>query len=431
MGSAKKNKASTSDMSEDAVKDRRLKKRELDRKAQRMARERTKNRITHLEAVVAHLKQGDTDSRILSLMNHLSQVTSERDKLLSAMESLSFVIRSHIQDATGGADRDVSSSAVEDIPALPAQNHDAAETVSFPDTQAPSIPPADTFMDLLDPQLWLDSELGLPASGTGLGNGDISDDFSGDPYSSQEMVLVPTLLDTLPWDMSPREDVIVPPSTPECSCATSEDTNLWRAANEALTRSCWDTRQEPTMENSNGEDVVIRAITEGWESVESRGIMIESWYGLRKVDDMFWHKCQPTERLAILILISWMIEHSRGHSSKRQASLPRWLRARPSQTLPHSRAIDFFAWPGLRERFVFFQHQYCANLFWYLFLSNFKILWPFDFRDTYMQNSETGQFHLSPHFKQCMGDLSSWTIGQGFFEQFPELYADIQIHAAS
>jgi hypothetical protein len=48
-----------------------------------------------------------------------------------------------------------------------------------------------------------------------------------------------------------------------------------------------------------------------------------------------------------------------------------------------------------------------------------------------MQNSETGEFHLSPHFKQCMSDLGSWTVGQGFFEQFPELYADIQIHAAS
>ncbi|KAI8667150.1 hypothetical protein NCS56_00850300 [Fusarium sp. Ph1] len=431
MGSAKKDKASTSDMSEDAIKDRRIKKRELDRKAQRMARERTKNRITHLEAVVAHLKQGDTDSRILSLMDHLSRVTNERDKLLSAMESLSFVIRSHIQDATGGANRSVSSSAVENIPVLPAQSHDTAEIASFPDTHAPSKPPTDTFVDLLDPQLWLDTELSLPASSTGIGNGDLSDDLLSHPYPSQETAIVPTLLETLPWDMSPREDVIVPPSTTECSCASSQDINLWRAANEALTRPCWDSPPESAMEDANCEDVVIRAITEGWESVESRGAMMESWYRLRKLDDMFWHKCQPTERLAILILISWLIANPRDPSLNRQASLPRWLRARPSQTLPHSPAIDFFAWPGLRERFVFFQHQYCANLFWYLFQSNFKILWPFDFRDTYMQSSETGQFHLSPHFKQCIGDLGSWTMGQGFFEQFPELYADIQIHAAS
>ncbi|KAL2682806.1 hypothetical protein Neosp_007261 [[Neocosmospora] mangrovei] len=282
MGSAKKNKASASDVSEDAVKDRRLKKRELDRKAQRMARERTKNRITHLEAVVAHLKQGDTDSRILSLTNHLSRVTNERDKLLSAMESLSFVIRSHIQDATGGADQVVSSSAVDGIPVLPAQSHYAAETTSFPDTHEPSAPSDDTFTNLLDPQMWLDTELGLPASSTELGNGDFSDEVLNDPYSSQEMSIVPTLLDTLPWDMIPREDVIVPPSTPECSCATSEATNLWRAANEALTQSGWDSLQRPMIEDANGEDVVIRAITEGWESVESRGIMMEYWYGLRK-----------------------------------------------------------------------------------------------------------------------------------------------------
>ncbi|RMJ12258.1 hypothetical protein CDV36_008117 [Fusarium kuroshium] len=396
-----------------------------------MARERTKNRITHLEAVVAHLKKGDTDSRILSLMDHLSRVTEERDKLLSAMESLSFVIRSHIQDATGGTVRGVSSSTVENNPILPAQSHNTAGIASFPDTHAPSIPPTDAFMDLLDPQLLLDTELGLPASGTGLGNGDFSDDFLNDPYSSQEMAIMPTLLGTLPWEISSQEDVIVPPAPSECSCSTSGDTNLWRAANEALTRSCWDTRPEPAMADVNCEDIVIRAITEGWESVESRGAMMESWYRLRKVDDMFWHKCQPIERLAILTLISWIIEQPGGPSPKRQASLPGWLRARPSQTLPHSRAIDFFAWPGLRERFVFFQHQYCANLFWYMLLSNFKFLWPFDFRDTYMQNSETGQFHLSPHFKRSMGDLGSWMMGQGFFEQFPELYADIQIYAAS
>ncbi|RSL60229.1 hypothetical protein CEP54_006871 [Fusarium duplospermum] len=374
MGSAKKDKASTCDMSEDAIKDRRIKKRELDRKAQRMARERTKNRITHLEAVVAHLKQGDTDSRILSLMDHLSRVTDERDKLLSAMEFLSFVIRSHIQDATRGTDRGDSSSTVENNPMLPAQSRDAAEIASFPNIHAPSIPPADTFMDLLGPQLLLDTELGLPASSTGLGNSDSSNDFLSDPYSSQELAIMPTLLGTLPWEMSPREDVIVPPAPPECSCTTSGDDNLWRTANEALKRSCWDTRPEPAVEDTNCEDAVIRAITEGWESVGSRGVMMESWYRLRKVDDMFWHKCQPTERLAILTMISWIIENPRDSNPKRQASLPRWLRARPSQTLPHSLAIDFFAWPGLRERFVFFQHQYCANLFWYMLLSNFKFL---------------------------------------------------------
>ncbi|RSL42600.1 hypothetical protein CEP53_012102 [Fusarium sp. AF-6] len=383
MGSTKKDKASAC---EDAIKDRRIRKRELDRKTQRMARERTKNRITHLEAVV---KQGDTDSRVSSLMDHLSRVTDERGKLLSAMESLSFVIRSHTQDATGETDRSVSSSTVENSPILPAQSHDTAGISSFLDTHAPSIPPTVTFMDLLDPQLLLDTELGLPAFGTGLGSGDSSDDFLSDPYTSQEITIMSTLSGTLTWEMPSQGDVIVPLAPPECSCSTSGNTNLWRAANEALTRSCWDTRLEPEMGDVNFEDTVIRAITEGWESVESRGTMMESWYRLRKVDDI------------------------------------------PSQTLPHSRAIEFFAWPGLRERFVFFQHQYCANLFWYMLLSNFKFLWPFDFRDTYMQNSETGQFYLSPQFKRCMGDLGSWTMGQGFFEQFPDLYADIQIYAAS
>ncbi|KAK7433037.1 hypothetical protein QQZ08_000510 [Neonectria magnoliae] len=92
-------KPSTCDVTEDTIKDRRLKKRELDHKAQHLARERTKSRITHLEAMVTHLKQSDANSRVLSLTNHLSQATSDRDKLLNALESLTclFAITSRMR----------------------------------------------------------------------------------------------------------------------------------------------------------------------------------------------------------------------------------------------------------------------------------------------------------------------------------------------
>lgn len=52
-------------------------------------------------------------------------------------------------------------------------------------------------------------------------------------------------------------------------------------------------------------------------------------------------------------------------------------------------------------------------------------MWPYDFRDTYMHNSETGRYHLSPLFEERIRDISAWTMCPDFFVQFPELYGDI------
>ncbi|KAI3573087.1 hypothetical protein IWW34DRAFT_636189 [Fusarium oxysporum f. sp. albedinis] len=79
---------------------RRLKKREVDRKAQRSARERTKRRIAQLESMVENLRQNDTEAQITSLMDQLGHVTKERDTLLGVLDSLGSTIRCHLVDLT-------------------------------------------------------------------------------------------------------------------------------------------------------------------------------------------------------------------------------------------------------------------------------------------------------------------------------------------
>lgn len=329
MGPSQSDKASVcEDVTDNVIRDHRLKKRELDRKAQRMARERTKNRIKQLEAMVAHLKQGDANSRVLSLMDHLSQATSERDKMLNALESLAFTVRGHIQDVKGGAGR---SSTVETISALPPQSHHVADPALYLGAHAASISTADASNDLIDPQLWLDQELGVPNTCGGLPNGDLFGDFLTDSTPFRDITLLPTLLDPLQCHVYSLEDVIIPTAPPKCPCAmpasrnSPPDINLWRAANEALTLPTAQSRSEIATNDADCEDTVIRAIVEGWSSVENKGGMMESWYRLRKLDDMGWHKCRPTERLAVLRLICLMIEYHNDPSPRRQAALPRWL----------------------------------------------------------------------------------------------------------
>ncbi|EWZ78771.1 hypothetical protein FOXG_14213 [Fusarium oxysporum f. sp. lycopersici 4287] len=79
---------------------RRLKKRELDRKAQRLARERTKSRIAQLESMVDILRQDDSKAQIATLMDQLGKVTKDRDNLLQVLESLGSTIRRHTGDTS-------------------------------------------------------------------------------------------------------------------------------------------------------------------------------------------------------------------------------------------------------------------------------------------------------------------------------------------
>ena len=69
--------------------------------------------------------------------------------------------------------------------------------------------------------------------------------------------------------------------------------------------------------------------------------------------------------------------------------------------------------------------MYCGNQFWYMYQNQLRLLWPFEFRDCYIRNVETGSYSFSPFFEGRVKDIKSWTMGPGFFKQFPELYSDI------
>jgi hypothetical protein len=81
--------------------------------------------------------------------------------------------------------------------------------------------------------------------------------------------------------------------------------------------------------------------------------------------------------------------------------------------------------PGIRERFIFHQHQYCSNIFWQVFASSLRVLWPFEFRDAHTINIETGQYTISDAFDQRINDINAWTMTRDIFDRWPEFYSDI------
>jgi hypothetical protein len=125
--------------------------------------------------------------------------------------------------------------------------------------------------------------------------------------------------------------------------------------------------------------------------------------------------------------------------------VPEWLRPRytspntysqPHLTHPlslaqsntkHPIAVDFFAWPTLRDRLV----QNHMSIFQSGDLSKYysqylRFDWPFAFEDAFFLDEETGAHCPSPLFERYHGDLKYWTMDPMFYTRFPEMRNDIE-----
>ncbi|KAM0190286.1 hypothetical protein ACHAPA_010762 [Fusarium lateritium] len=415
---------------------RRLKKRELDRKAQRLARERTKSRIAQLENMVDNLRQNDSNSQIATLMDQLGQVTKERDNLLNVLDSLGSTIRRHIGDSTTNEPAsDVSESSVHisQGPTHPPM----ADRVLPITTRALSETSCSTLLELpMDPpppnpfayDSWTYSTSTDQYSTT------LAYDNTMLPPSEASYIPIQPLLPEMTPSTPEESDVIVPKSPVPCHCSSPTscessfhrgNPNIWRAVNEILHKPTRLSEEELAIEVYDGEDIAVKAVVEGWDSVESAGRMTPTWRKLRSTDELCFSRCADTERLAAIRMCHTLLTYHGDPTLARRDTLPRWLWNRPSQALPHSYGIDFFVWPGLRERLIFSQHHYCTNTFWDLLQSNLKILWQGGFQDTFYQNTHTGKYQISPVFEQRIRDINSWTMSTDFFARFPELNQDI------
>ncbi|KAF5602381.1 uncharacterized protein FSUBG_7688 [Fusarium subglutinans] len=425
---------------------RRLKKRELDRKAQRLARERTKSRIAQLESMVDNLRQDDSNAQIATLMDQLGKVTKERDNLLQVLDSLGSTIRRHIGDTNSATSTsEPRSETKSESPAYAGQSQSASNERIVPimtqraasETSNSTIlelpinhnhnhghpPPHDPFS--YDGWNYAVSTEHYPTS--------MAFDNSILPPAGNGFIPIQPLLPNLP--PTPEEDDVIIPKAPvlcHCSSPTScasayhdVKPNIWRAINEVLVKPTKLSAEELAIEEYNAEDIPVRALIEGWDSIERAGKMTPTWRKLRRADELCFTNCADTERLAAMRICHLLITYHGDPTMERRATLPRWYWNRPSQVLPHSYGIDFFVWPGLRERLIFSQHQYCNNSFWELLQSNLKILWTDTFQDTFYHNAHTGKYHISPLFEQRIRDINAWTMSTDFFQHFPELSEDI------
>lgn len=377
------------------VSARRLKKREIDRRCQRQARERTKSRIAYLESLVDNLRQSDADERSAALMHRLHQTEKQRDALAHTLKE--------IQRALGAHETQIKLEPGSDEPFRNSQDDDDSHQN---ETYSP-----DRYNEISDDLQPVLSPLSFPqpAMGTHSGLSGIMPDSSAPPDGELPKICN----DTCECCKEARRDV------------TGHPRSLWRYANDILVEPYQAHSPITPEEDMLAEDMPIRIVLEGWDAVEQQFGLPVSWRFLKGIDQNLFSQCNPTERLAILRYMHLLLQYHREPTLERRAKLPPWFLARPSQTVPHAYAINYFVWPGLRERFIFQQHNYCSNLFWQLFSTSFEMAWPYDFRDCFAQRWDTGAYQLTPLFADCLSDISRWTMRQDIFVKFPDLRCDI------
>ncbi|KAF4990277.1 hypothetical protein FGRMN_8585 [Fusarium graminum] len=414
---------------------RRLKKRELDRKAQRLARERTKSRIAQLENMVDNLRQNESNSQIATLMDQLGQVTKERDNLLQVLDSLGSTIRRHIGDNTNEPASDTTEptacdSRVQAHPIMgerivPIMTRKASDASCSPLLELP-IEPATANPFAYENWTYNTNNEPYPAA--------LSYNNTILPAAENSLLHIQPFLPEMTPSTPEDPDVITPKSSVPCHCSNPTsgasafhraELNIWRAVNEILQKPTRLSSDELSIELYDGEDIAVRAILDGWNSLERAGRMTPTWRKLRSADELCFSQCANVERLAVMRICHLLLTYHGDPTLARRETLPRWYWNRPSQTLPHSYGIDFFVWPGLRERLIFSQHNYCSNIFWHLLQSNLKILWQEGFQETFYHNAHSGKYQISPRFEQRIRDINAWTMSTDFFERFPELNEDI------
>lgn len=416
------------------VSSRRLKKREIDRRCQRQARERTKTRIAYLEGLVEDFRRQDASGQVATLMKQLQEVEAERD-----------IMAKTLKDIQKAMDIHKPLKASED---QPQENYDHISQLTYEDATIERKPSITPVPDGLPPPLDFHAESNLP------NNFDLAN-FSSPPnqLNSPDMLFAPEVV-RLNTDspISTSQALVQSKAAGEsnpmlskwadnwasprqsCSCHTCHERrpgrrsvwqgNYWRYANEVLSeRFEWGKDILPASDEVS-EDVPIRAVLEGWDAVAKRGPLHPSWQILRRIDQTLFVTCPITERLAIMRAMHTLLQFHTESTSERYARLPPWYMRRPSQKIAHSYAIDYFAWPGIRERFIFNEHDYCDNEFWQLFCSSLRILWPYEFRDCYTRETGTGLYKFNPMFDEKLCDIKCWTMGPDIFHRFPELYSD-------
>lgn len=312
---------------------RKLKKRELDRNAQRVARERTKKRIQELESLVEQLKADAVNPELSNLMVTLNQVTKQRDELQSVIHSIGQAVQRHVgpqnnaspalkpRGPVEGYSRDYPVDVTKVLTAASSEPQNSRSPDEYNNVEG-------TAVDLRTiPDVWDTISLGALPSGEP--REARTEQLEGplplsEGWSQPSQSLMAGSPPTHNCGLSPDEIIVPRPQWP-CDCVRTESANTWRTANTALGKSTALSPAQLAVEDFTSEDTAVRVVLDGWDSVAREGKMSISWRKLRVIDEACFSTCGDVERLGILRTMHLLLMYHGDPTEERCNRVPRWL----------------------------------------------------------------------------------------------------------
>jgi len=313
--------ASSNGVAPDSVDSRRLKKRELDRRCQRMARERTKQRIAYLEELVDNFRKQDASGQVANLMKQLADVQKERDELSKTLKTIANSLRSH-EVLNTDTSKSVDGEGKDEV--------SADEVLVHGPTVLPrpgnSIPVNNIRLQPVDDTLTEVAIDDSPEEGPLM----LDDNFRQEPATSPEEDVVEVNNLASPEVLDP--DPVYPKAEESCDCCPKNappgyrpPPNIWRSACEALSSRERLPSEIMRIEDAYAEDIPVRAIIEGWDSVTAfYGGLPPLWQKLRQIDEIVFQGMEIKERLACLRVMHLLYSYHSEPTPERRKRLPSW-----------------------------------------------------------------------------------------------------------
>lgn len=378
----------------------RERKRAIDREAQRSIRIKTKNYIAHLESLVKAMEQSDTNgpdgenNRSRELMNQLRQSQEEVRRLREAMLGVQRVLGGalgdarNIMNADGMDQRQPSSSssppsANEMTAPHRASFNTAATRPSIETTGAFWMAPADTIN---------------PTSSVAIG----SDQASPEVHPARP-------------DKDPK--------------MRQYEGEMFYYAEYHLARVYSAPGPGAFGNRPFDEDIIVRAVIEGWPAVEERYPLDLGWQVLQEIDQVIFPDVGVVERMAALRLLRMKLLHN-VNSNPAPHNIPGYMTAEVMHHDNRSKVVDSFVWPGFRKLLIEEPQRYITNEFNESFRHNLKFLWPFEISESYTKDPVTSLYCSAPEFMRRQADIRCWTMKRVFFDGYEELYPSVPAYEA-
>lgn len=284
---------------------KRQKKREVDRRCQREARQRTKARIAYLEELVDELRQQDTSGQVASLMQQVAEARNERDQFARTLRGIEDSIRGHREQLDTAPEKAVATGNEADMRGASGVVDNQSPAFSL---QSPSFP-------LSSGAQSAGKQRPAPFDSTNAGIGS------------------PTLhhSDTYGLSTAINRNLVISSNGPCPHCEQLEDANprpqsLWRFSNEVLNARPVLTTLQLQCEDEVAEDTPVRAVVEGWDAATKRlgGTLPPLWQALRRLDEKVFADIKPVERLAIMRVMHILYRYHADPTTQ-TASVPSWL----------------------------------------------------------------------------------------------------------